>query len=348
MREMMLNHLKALSEAMAVSGDEGEVRQLIREAAKAHADTIITDAMGNLLVLRKGTAPGQNGLERVMVTAHMDEAGFMVTNGENGNNISIVGVGMSDARYMPAARVWVGKEKKPGVIISPPVHRSKDDSLQYADAMNVDVGESGAAAKAGDRIAYQGVFTQMSPSVVRGKAFDSRPSCALLLALLAGDPFPFDLHAVFTVQAHIKGRGASVAASRLKPQVAIVLRAVNCTDVPFYGDVEEEDKIGRVAMGAGPAISPADPSRLVADRKLNAHIRRVAESAGAPLQLDAQYAGASEGMGISLHGVPTSTLSIPVRYLRSPNALLNLDDLDNTLHLLRASLGQLSSEVFEQ
>ncbi len=167
--------LKTLSNAVGVSGGEQDVRKLIIDAIKPHVEQITVDAMGNVTALRKGTGASS---ARVMLAAHMDEPGFMVTEiGDNGL-ISVNPVGPLDLRVLPTKRVLVGASKTPGVILWVPIHRSfGQNNLVEVDHLSIDVGaddKAGTGAKPGDRVAFVGDFAEFGRNLVRGKALDSR------------------------------------------------------------------------------------------------------------------------------------------------------------------------------
>lgn len=347
MTSTLRESLKRLSEAVAVSGVEDEVRKVILEAIQERVSDVRIDPMGNVTAVCKGTARSPL---RVMLSAHMDEPGFMVTEvGEDGL-IHIAEVGAHDKRFLPARPVWVGKNKTPGVLLWAPIHKSagKNDLVDGGD-MSIDVGadaKGGVKAGPGDRIGFASTYTELSPNVVRGKAFDSRAACAALLDLIGGDPFPFDLHLAFTAQSSIGGRGASVAAHRLAPQVAFVLTGVTCNDIPL--PEQAEDRAPTVRLGAGPVILSVDPG-LIARRKLLDVVLGVASEKGIPRQIEAPALERNDGgaIGLSRAGVATLVIAVPVRYLGSPNALLDLTDLENTVRLLRETLNALTPAVLE-
>lgn len=343
--------LKQLSEAAGVSGAEDEVRQLIYEAVKDHVTDLRVDTIGNMLAIKKGT--GQSSL-KVMVAAHMDEVGFLVTGIDNEGLIKFASVGGIDPRVLPAARVHVGKDKTPGVIMWKPIHLSwKEKDVKKIDALRIDIGadNKGAAegkAKLGDRITFASETIELTSNIVRGKAFDDRAGCAELIELIKGAPFPFDLLVAFTVQEEIGLRGAKVAAQALKPDVAIVLETTAAHEIPQ--DESEPDMTTVTKLGHGPVITYMDKASI-AHPGLRKLFVRVAEQLGIPHQFRSpQYAGGTDAGAIqtSLAGVATITFSLPCRYLHSPYLVLDLNDFDNAVKLLRAALMQLSPSDLER
>ena len=331
---------------MGVAGGEQDVRALILEKIADRVSDVTIDPMGNVTARHKGTGAS---LLRVMISAHMDEIGFMIRSVDDDGLIHVVPIGAHDLRLIPTQRVLVGDAKTPGVFLWVPIHKShgKND-FQEIDDMLIDIGaenKAGVHAQPGERIAYAGHCIEMSPGVMRGKAFDSRAGCAALIDLLSGDPFPFDVSVAFTAQATIGGRGAAVAANRLDPQVAFTLSAVVCNEWPHD---PEYDHAPLIRLGGGPVLSALE-SDLVADRRLIAHVQKVAKAENIPIQFNAlaQRSGANTAVGFARAGVPTLTLGVPVRYLGSPNALLQMSDLNQLLTLVRASLTALTPDLLE-
>ena len=221
--------LRQLSNAVAISGDEGAVRRLILEAIQGSADDVKIDALGNVLAVKKGTGRG----ERLLVAAHMDEVGFMITGIDSDGSLRFEIVGGIDERVLLGKQVLVGAKRLPGVIGAVPVHlvsAEQRTAVFKAARMRIDIGaDSEAAAKklvrVGDRAGFASEFAAVGPSF-RGKALDDRLGCATLVELLRGPAYSFDLHAAFTVQEEVGLRGAHVAAFAVDPQAAFVL---DCT-----------------------------------------------------------------------------------------------------------------------
>ncbi|MFQ5422054.1 MAG: M42 family metallopeptidase, partial [Anaerolineae bacterium] len=213
--------LKNLTEAVGVSGDEKEVRLLIRDLIADHVDEWRVDAMGNLIALKKGT--GASNL-KVMVDAHMDEVGLMVTGFESNGTLKFATVGGFDDRTLLGKVVQVGPDKITGVIGARPIHLLKSNqrnSVVKRDAMRIDIGAKNKDAasgkvKVGDRAAFVTEYEELGPTAI-GKAFDDRAGCAALVDLLRARPYPFDLYAAFTVQEEVGLRGAGVAAYGIEP-----------------------------------------------------------------------------------------------------------------------------------
>jgi tetrahedral aminopeptidase len=343
-------HLKPLADAVGVSGREDEVRNLIYAAIKDHVEDARVDAMGNLLAVKKGT--GESDL-RVLVAAHMDEVGFMVTGFDSSGMLEVRAVGGVDHRILPALRVQVGDDKLPGFFTWKPIHMNRGNSVQKIDTLKVDIGatsKSAAQGKAtlGDRVAFLSETVELTDTVIRGKAFDDRTGCAELIELIKGEPFPFDLLVAFTVQEEVGLRGASVLGEALKPDAAVILECTACHEVPQPED--EPDMTTVTRMGHGPVLSVMD-ARTIAHPGLRDHFIDTAERNDIPYQFRSpQYAGGTDAGSIhmSVGGVPSISVSVPGRYLHTPNIVMSMDDFSNVVALVRQALLTLAPANLER
>jgi putative aminopeptidase FrvX len=342
--------LKELSEAFGVSGCEDEVRVIIIEAIKDHVDEVRVDSLGNLIALKKGT--GESEL-KVMVAAHMDEVGLMMTHiEEESGTIRFRPVGGIDDRILLAKVVLIGKDRLPGVIGVKPVHLLKEKERKQVvkiDRMAIDIGaknreEAEKAVKIGDYAVFATDFCHLTEDglrTVKGKAFDDRAGCAVLIELLK-ERYPFDLYPVFTVQEEVGLRGAQVAAYAVEPDVAFALEGTICDDMPKKKDVSPTTE-----LGAGPAITIMDRS-FIADRDLVKLLVETAKELSIPYQFKQPGLGGTDAGAIHLakEGIPSVTVSVPCRYIHSPVCLLSLEDFENTVRLMRAALGRLVARRF--
>jgi len=339
--------LERLSMAHGVSGREKEVRALLLEEIRGRVDAARVDAMGNLLVQKRGT--GKSRL-RVMVAAHMDEVGLMVTNVEDTGLLRFDKVGGIDDRVLPARAVLIGEKSVPGVIAAKPVHlleKGERDKVTEAKNLLIDIGASSKAeaeklVQRGDCAVFATTFRAVASEgsawrTVMGKAFDDRAGCALLAALLE-ERYPFDLAAAFTVQEEVGLRGARVAAFAEDPQVAFVLECTAANEVPTRVEVSPNTR-----LGDGPAISLRDGSSI-ADPRLVEHVTGVASSLGIRHQFRGPVSGGTDAAAIqrTRAGVATITLSVPARYIHTAAAILDLNDFDGALHLAGESLQRLA------
>lgn len=336
--------LRQLSEAFGVSGHETAVRQLIVDAIKDVAHEYRVDALGNLIALKKGDGTSR----KVMVAAHMDEVGLMIVRVEKEGSLRFRPVGGIDPRVLLSKKVLIGDKKVPGVIGVKPIHLLEPRARQQVmpiEEMSIDIGasskeEADNLVRVGDYAAFDVSFGELGDTLrtVKGKAFDDRAGCAVLIELLR-DSYPFDFYAVFTVQEEVGLRGAKVAAYSVAPDLAFALEGTICDDSPKKRDVSPT-----TVLGAGPAITVMDRS-VISDRRLVDLLLATAQQQGIPYQFKQPGMGGTDAGAIHLarEGVPAAVVSVPSRYIHSPVCLLSLNDLDNTIRLMRETLRQVDA-----
>jgi endoglucanase len=339
--------LRELSEAYGVSGNEDDVRSILHDAVREHVDEVRVDALGNLLTVKRGT--GEDPM-RVMLAAHMDEIGLMVVGHDDKGMLKVRAVGGIDDRLLPGLVLSVGPDRIPGVIGIKPIHLVESDEMKKVsklDELAVDVGaksqdEAKEIAPLGTYATFATQYRELGGTVT-GKAFDDRAGCAVLVELLRGDRFAFDLHAVFTVQEEVGLRGARVAAFAVDPDCAFALEGTIADDIP-----KEKEGSPTTRLGGGPAITVMDRS-FIADRRLVRLLTSTAEDLDIPHQFKQPGIGGTDAGVIHLarEGVPSATVAVPSRYIHSPVALLSLEDFNNTVRLMRESLSRLTRETLE-
>ncbi|MCE2470929.1 MAG: M20/M25/M40 family metallo-hydrolase [Anaerolineae bacterium] len=342
--------LEELSNAIGVSGEEDDVRAIVLAAIRDCAADIQVDALGNLTATQTGTVYPDY---KVMIAAHMDEIGMMVTAVDGNGLIQFTNVGGIDPRILPGLRVKIGAKRTPGVVLWKPIHMWRDMKSMAIDSLRIDVGDNDkSAAEPGDRIAFDGRYQQLSETVVRGKAFDDRVGCAILVDILRGGPYPVTVCAAFTVQEEIGLRGAQVAAQRLQPDAAIVLEGTPAYDVPnpkLEAEAGDLPTNPATRLGEGVVLTLVD-GRMISDPRVMAFLKETASANEIPYQVKTVGGGGTDGGAIhtAQTGVPTMTLSAPCRYIHSPTALLNLDDYGHVLGLSQAVLNRITPATFQR
>jgi endoglucanase len=338
--------LKQLTEAVGVSGDEKEVRKLILDLISDHVDMWRIDAMGNLIATKKGT--GERDWT-VMVDAHMDEVGLMITDVDSSGAFQFVGIGGFNDRALLGKVVQAGSKKITGVIGARPIHlldNSQRDSVVKMKDMRIDIGASSKdiaskKLKSGDRAAFLTEYEELGEMAI-GKSFDNRTGCAALIELLRRDPYPFDLVAAFTVQEEVGLRGARIVSYAVKPDVALILECTPAYDLP-----NERDVSPNVILGNGPSIYVMD-SATIQDPRLVSHITRTAAANDIPFQIR-RPGGGGTNTGVIQRagaGVPAATIATPTRYPHAPVSMINLNDFNNVVKLAEAALRGLSPDIF--
>ena len=335
--------LKELSEASGVSGNEKAVREVILKHVEPFVDEHQVDALGNLIATLRGTASTPR---RVMIAAHMDEVGLMIVHIEKSGMLRFRPVGGIDPRVLLAKCVRIGAEGVPGVIGMKSIHLQDPEERKQvvkADKLVIDIGassqeEAGQLVKAGDYAVFDTAFASAYGSVVKGKAFDDRAGCAMLVKVVQAGPYDCELHAAFTVQEEVGLRGARVAAYSIEPDLAFVLEGTICDDGPKKRDVTPVTR-----LGAGPAITIADRS-VIADRELTDLLVQTAREHDIPYQFKAPGVGGTDAGAIHLtrEGVPSAVVSVPSRYIHAPACMLDLNDYHHAAQLMIETLKQMS------
>ncbi|HSB00071.1 MAG TPA: hypothetical protein VLE49_05435 [Anaerolineales bacterium] len=337
-----LKLLEKLCNAIAVSGDESEVRKIVLEQVQPYAAEVKVDALGNVLATRLGKAKKRT---RVMLDAHMDEVGLMIV-AEDGEGIyRFEIVGEVDVYDLVGKQVLVGRERTPGVIGAKPIHlmdAQEATRIVPPDSLRIDLGPAGRA-QVGDRAGFATKFRRVGPSIM-AKSIDDRIGVATLIELFKQAPPNIDLCAAFSVQEEIGLRGAKVAAQYFSPELAIAIDSTPANDLPLHDGSENTSYNTR--LGLGPAIYLADESTLH-DPRLVCFLQETAEAQGIPYQLRQPGGGGNNSGAIqrSLSGIPTVSVSVPHRYTHSPVSIARRADWKNTIDLLHAALQCITPEL---
>jgi len=339
-----LELLEELTNANGVSGNEIEIREIIRKKVAPYADEIKVDGMGNLLVIKHAKRPNAF---KVMLDAHMDEVGFMIVEEDGDGLYEFEQVGGGDERQFVSKPVCVGSQKLPGVIGSKPIHLATEDEMYSVisqHSMRIDLGPEGKGkAKRGDFVAYATKFVR-SGDALFAKALDNRLGCATLIELLKTAPDHIELLAAFTVQEEIGLRGARVAAYDFYPQLAIAVDSTPAVDMP-RPDGNENSQYN-CKLGDGPAIYIADRGTL-SDPRLIRFLAQTAEKNNIPYQYRQPGGGGTDAGALHLTrgGIPSVSVSVPGRYAHTAVMLARISDWQNTINLLLKALADITPEI---
>ncbi|MGD8397415.1 MAG: M42 family metallopeptidase [Anaerolineae bacterium] len=334
--------LEELSNAFGPSGCEDEVRRILARTLRDQVEELQTDALGNLIAFKRGTGPEPR--LKVMIDAHTDEVGLMITRIDKSGLLGFRAVGGIDPRLLLAKAVVVGDQRLPGVIAAAPIHLTKPGERKQVvkiEQMAIDIGagsedDAKKLVQVGDYAAFATRFEILDEAglrTVKGKAFDDRAGCAVA-ARLADEAYAVDLYLSFSAQEEVGLRGARVAAYRIAPDVAFALEGTVCDDAPKKEDVSPTTELGK-----GPAITVMDHS-FVADRRLNRLLVDTAEANEIPYQFKQPGVGGTDAGAIHLTraGVPSAAVAVPSRYIHAPASILSLNDFDNLVTLMKATL----------
>ncbi len=321
--------LEKLSNARGVAGQEGEVRAILREELASHVEDITVDSIGNLIARKRGS--NEEGQQRVMLAAHMDEVGGMVMRCHSDGTLNFRSVGGLDPRILPGKRVTIGTSAVPGVIMRAPHAARTSKRVMPITELLIDTGGAGGIVP-GDMVTFESRYEQYG-QLLKGKSFDDRVGCYILAELLKSE-FACELVGVFTVQEEIGLRGAGVAAYAVQPDVAVALEGTVADDLPRQEDISPTTELGK-----GPAISVMDRSAH-ADRRLVRVLTETADAHDIPWQFKQPGVGGTDVGSIHLArgGVPAVAVAVPCRYIHTPAALMDPADVRDTIQLMSKAL----------
>lgn len=340
----MLNEIKTLCALPGVSGFEDGVRDYILQQAKSYADQVTVDAMGNLILFKKGAKSTGN---KLMLCAHMDEVGLMVTSITDEGYLKFDFVGGVDRRVAIGKRVLVGEKGIPGVIGIKAYHlvsREEEKSVPKTESLYIDIGAKDKETaqeqvSLGDYAMFDSDWVAFGDGLVKAKALDDRVGCAVMLALLK-EELPMDVTFAFTVQEEVGTRGAFGAAFRVTPEIALVLETTTAADIPSSAEHQQV-----CAPGKGPVVPFMDGGTIY-DRGLFEQLRKLAQDNGIPWQTKHYVAGGTDARAVqrTKAGVRVAGMAAAVRYLHAPSSVGCIRDFEDMLRLTRLFVAQLARE----
>ncbi len=316
--------IKKLVEAYGPSGFEDGMRDLIRPEIEPYADEISVDAMGNLIALKKGDGSGM----KVMIAAHMDEIGVMVTHITKEGFLRFTNIGGVYPHTLMGGRVQFA-DGTIGVIGCDRL--TSREKIHPLSKHFIDVGATSredCPVGVGDAAGFLRPFFAQGKRLV-SKAMDDRIGCVIAIeAMKRMQSSPHDVYTVFSVQEEVGTRGAVVSANGIDPDVGIAL------DVTMTGDIPECLAMD-VHLGKGPAIKVKDAG-MIAHVSLVREMKARAKEAGIPYQLEVLTGGSTDARSIQIAngGSAAGCISIPCRYVHSPSEMVDADDVENSVKLL--------------
>ena len=325
--------LKKLCQLDGVPGYEEEVREVIHELVKPYADEIIVDALGNLLVFKKGA---KRRVRPMLVAAHMDEVGFLVRGYTEDGCLKLTPAGGIDRRVLIGRRMKVGPKKIKGIISLKAIHLTTPEERTVAPPLTSLYVDIGCTAKAevqkmvaiGDPVMFDSDFIEFGDRCVKSKAIDDRVGCAVAVKMIE-QPLPYDTWFAFTTGEEIGTRGSSVAGNRIEPGACLVLEGTTAADMP---DVPEHKM--STAHRQGAVISVVDGG-TVYNRKLRRKVLAAADAQGVKWQYRRSANGGTDAAAIHTAGPGALAfgLATPTRYIHCAMNVLHLPDLDEVLKL---------------
>lgn len=323
--------LQTLTETFGPSGYEDEVRKIVRNEVEALADEIRVDTLGNLIVHRGPTKSGQ-APKKIMIAAHMDEIGVIVSHVDENGFVRFSPMGGVFRRYVLGGRVRFLNGTQ-GIIGFDRLDNVNE--LPTLDKVYIDVGATSpkdCPVKIGDVAAFERQYSDLGDRLV-AKSMDNRVGVLVAIETLrALKSTPFDLYFVFTTQEEVGIRGATTSAYGVDPDVGIALDVTPTGDTPNALRME-------MALGKGPCIKIQDVG-MIADPRVVQWMIHTAEKNKIPYQREVLLIGGTDARAIQLTraGVPAGCISIPVRYVHSPSEMVDYSDVQNAVKLLSALL----------
>jgi endoglucanase len=347
MNEQSLSFLKRLMATASPSGDEASAARVWREEAATFADQATTDVRGSTLAVLRGGAP------RVLLSGHIDEIGLMINYVDDDGFLSFSTIGGWDSQVLVGQRVRLAGRQGDviGVVGKKPIHLMKGDDREKASKIEdlwIDIGAANKAeAQERVRVGTVGVIDaslyELPNQRIVARGLDNRIGAFTVLEalrLLAEDRPEATVAAVATSQEEITFAGAYTSAFSFDPQVAIVVDVTFATDHP---DMDKRRQ-GDVKLGGGPVLERGSAnSPVVYEMLLN-----LAEQQGIPYSVTASpsYTGTdADAIALSRGGVATGVVSIPNRYMHSPNEMIDLRDVKQAARLIAAFVRSLSADT---
>ena len=337
MTEINIELLKRVSETPGVSGFEEPIAKLIKDELKDYVDEISTDNMGNVYAIRYGKSD-----KKLVIAAHMDEIGFIVTNIEDNGFIRFTTLGGFDPKTLTSQRVIVhGKKDVIGVMGAKPIHNMSPEERDAKPKLTdyyIDLGltkdEVKEIVEIGNPITRERELIELG-NCVNGKSLDNRISVYALIETmkqLRGIELPYDTYAIFTTQEEVGLRGAQVATLQIEPDIAIALDTNSANDMPGGSSSNSCP----MKLGEGPAIKIMDAS-AICNKDLVRFMKDIAITNDIKVQLEVSTGGGTDTSALQKFvagGSKAGAISIPTRYLHQVIETSHKQDVLGAIKLL--------------
>lgn len=338
--------LETLCNADGVSGDEDDIRDIIKKAVQPYSDKTETDRLGNIICFREG----KNHDRKIMLSAHMDEVGFIISSVTDSGYLKFKTVGGIDTRVILGKRVRF-RNGTCGIIGVKAIHlltKEEEKSVPKVSQLYIDIGarnkdEAKKYVSVGDYACFDTEYELIGSGRIKAKAVDDRAGCCALVEVMKEKP-EFDTYYCFTTQEEVGLRGSGVCAYRIKPDAALVLESTTCSDV------YKTKPSGYVTVcGGGCALSFMDGATIT-DRKLFGCLTKMADEENISYQLKKTTAGGNDAGSIHLSagGILTASVSLPCRYIHSPAGIADMGDYEAMVSFARAyikNIGKILNEI---
>lgn len=330
--------LKDLCLLNGTSGREEAVRNYIIEKIKDKCEYSV-DALGSVIAFKKGKkAPDK----KVLVAAHTDEVGFIITDITDDGYLRFAPVGGIDAAVVLGRRVDINGIK--GVVGAKAVHLLSDDEKKNEpvfDKLAIDIGaadkaEAEKAVSLGDCAYFASDYCEFGDGFIKSKALDDRIGCMLMIELINSD-LEYDTYFCFNVQEEVGLRGSGCSAYAVKPDIAVILESTTAADID---GVTGGDKC--CVLGKGPVVSFMD-GRTIYDKQIFNLAFEVAKENNIKIQTKTKIAGGNDAGAIQKSGAGcrVAAVSLPCRYIHSGSSVVKICDIEETRRFLPLFLSKL-------
>ncbi|MDR0431005.1 MAG: M20/M25/M40 family metallo-hydrolase [Tannerellaceae bacterium] len=330
-------YLHTVIETPTPSGFEKKGQDIFASYAGRYACSVTSDSIGNIIALKRGKT--ENCL-KLLISAHIDEIGFMVKYIDDGGMVYIAPVGGVDLSLLPGLQLILHHNEKKYVAVTgrKPVHLLNEAERKNieTDSIWVDFGfdsreEALQSISVGNIMTYSSSMANISGNKIVTRSADNKIGGLIMLEVMKSlvAPFPYNIYFVSTVQEEIGHRGAVVAASQIKPDIAIVIDAAHATDYPAATPA----KHGDIRLGKGPVLSVSPDT----DEQVMTRLRDLAKAGNISCQIDGHPNGTgTEARAIQIveEGIRTGLISFPVRYMHSPAEIFSVEDVKQIIQLL--------------
>lgn len=336
--EMIKDILSDILPIGSPSGGEQKLTQKFAAYMESLVDDVTTDALGNVIALKKGNGEGK----RIIIVAHADEVAMMVTYIDDNGFVYFQEVGAIDTNILPEQMVEIhhGDKNVYGVIGKKPLHLQ--EKSEYAkdwttEELWIDLGvkskeEAQKLVEVGDYVTYKTQSTMLQNNNIASKSLDDKSGLAVVMEVaqsLKGKVVDDDIYYVASVQEELGARGAQVAAQSIKPDIAIAVDTTHAVDYPSVSP----ERNGDIALGKGSVITKGP--------NINPELAQQMIDIAKELNIKYQIQAISHQTGSDINpiqlveaGVKTALVSIPLRYMHTPNEVASIDDMESAAELL--------------
>ena len=330
----MLGHLKNLTQLYGICGNEDNIRKYIIQNIKGKCDYYV-DNLGNIIAFKKGRKTPE---KKIMIAAHMDEVGMIITHVNNDGTLGFECVGGINENVIPGRQVFLYNKELYGVVGSKAVHNMTSSerkqkisvSKLYIDIGSSDKKEAELTVSPGEPVSFISGYTELGGGKICSKALDDRAGCAIMMDMIEEDA-EYDMYFAFTVQEELGLRGAHTAAFGVGPDFAVVLETTTASDIPGSEGAKRV-----CTLGDGAVVSFMD-RKTYYDRELFDLAFMVARENKIKCQTKTLIAGGNDAGAIHLSrsGIRTISISVPCRYLHSPASVADYADIESCEMLVR-------------